>query len=201
METVDQWRIKMSVKDVKKDEEINVENIMSHIRENIKKKKDDKNEKEGYHESENNAQRAIQYINSNSDIQHTSYHISSHRPVIGTLLTKGRGLVHGEIRRYVDPMIWKQKDFNTNVVTVQNHIVLKLNESKKIEDMDYVAFEDKFRSSRDNIKRRQLAFVQFFEHCRNVLDIGCGRGEFVELLKEMGVGTHGIDINDDMINY
>jgi O-antigen chain-terminating methyltransferase len=33
------------------------------------------------------------------------------------------------------------------------------------------------------------------------LDIGCGRGEFLELMKENGVNAHGIDINDEMIEY
>lgn len=212
---------------IKDKNDVNVENIMDQIRENIRKKKSGINEKEKYQGSENNVQRAVRYINSNSDIQHTSYHISSHRHIIGTLLVKGRELIHGETSRYIDPIIWKQKEFNINVVTILNNIIHRLDEtifasdkiiidirtdinkdieeriihSKQIEGMNYVAFEDKFRSSRDNIKQRQLVFVQFFEHCNNVLDVGCGRGEFIELLKERNIGTHGIDINDDMIDY
>ena len=118
----------MNTKDIKKDEEINVESIMTSIRDNIRKKKTDTNKKEERLESENSVQNAIQYINSNSDIQNTSYHISSHRPIIGTLLTKGRELIHGETSRYVNPMVWKQKEFNANVLIVLNDIVRRLND-------------------------------------------------------------------------
>ncbi len=32
-----------------------------------------------------------------------------------------------------------------------------------------------------------------------MLDIGCGRGELLGLLKEHGVSAHGIDVNEDMV--
>jgi O-antigen chain-terminating methyltransferase len=37
--------------------------------------------------------------------------------------------------------------------------------------------------------------------CKNVLDIGCGRGEFLELLGENGIGCEGVDVNDEMVEY
>ncbi|WP_214083857.1 methionine biosynthesis protein MetW [Methanoculleus sp.] len=56
--------------------------------------------------------RDLAYLSGNWNIQNNSYFISSHRPVVGKYLVKGRELVHGEVRRYVDPVIWKQAEFN-----------------------------------------------------------------------------------------
>ncbi|MDF0594336.1 methionine biosynthesis protein MetW, partial [Methanotrichaceae archaeon M04Ac] len=67
--------------------------------------------------------------------------------------------------------------------------------------MNYFVFEEAFRGSRETIKERQSAFVRYFEGSKNVLDIGCGRGEFLELLRDAGIGGRGIDINEDMVAY
>jgi len=67
--------------------------------------------------------------------------------------------------------------------------------------MNYFLFEEKFRGSSEEIKKRQSIFLEYFKKCQNVLDIGCGRGEFLSLLKENGIGAKGIDINDDMVQH
>ena len=67
--------------------------------------------------------------------------------------------------------------------------------------INYFVFEDKFRGSRTTIKERQQAFLPYFEGCRNVLDIGCGRGEFLEMMKDNNISSIGIDIDLIMLNY
>jgi O-antigen chain-terminating methyltransferase len=69
------------------------------------------------------------------------------------------------------------------------------------EDMNFFVFEEKFRGTREDIKGRQLKFLEYSKGCNNVLDIGCGRGEFLEILKENGINAKGIDINEDMVIY
>jgi O-antigen chain-terminating methyltransferase len=68
-------------------------------------------------------------------------------------------------------------------------------------DMNYFLFEERFRGSREDIKQRQFTFIPYFENCSNVLDIGCGRGEFLEILRSKGIGGTGVDIDEDMIAY
>ena len=68
-------------------------------------------------------------------------------------------------------------------------------------DLDYFLFEQRYRGSREMIKERQKIYLDYFKGKENVLDAGCGRGEFVELLVENGIGVTGIDINEDMVNY
>ena len=63
----------------------------------------------------------------------------------------------------------------------------------------YVAFENKFRGSEADIRARLLQYVELFDGADNVLDLGCGRGEFLALLRERGIRAHGLDINHEMI--
>ncbi|MBE9540828.1 MAG: methyltransferase domain-containing protein, partial [Proteobacteria bacterium] len=69
------------------------------------------------------------------------------------------------------------------------------------EDMNFFVFEEKFRGTREDIKGKQLKFLEYSKGCNNVLDIGCGRGEFLEILKENGINAKGIDVNEDMVGY
>jgi len=63
----------------------------------------------------------------------------------------------------------------------------------------YVGFEDAFRGSSEDIQRRLRDYIPIFAGASDVLDIGCGRGEFLALLREGGVSAQGIDLNDAMV--
>ncbi|WP_342771699.1 hypothetical protein, partial [Methanoculleus sp. UBA331] len=104
-----------------KDDEINVEEIMQKIRENIRRRKaagvypadpDPAGVPRAPAGGDSGIARDLAYLSGNWNIQNNSYFISSHRPVAGKVLVKGRELIHGEVRRYVDPVIWKQAEFN-----------------------------------------------------------------------------------------
>ena len=63
----------------------------------------------------------------------------------------------------------------------------------------YVGFEDRFRGSREDIRARLEAYVPIFSGATDVLDVGCGRGEFLTLLREHGIGARGLDLNHEMV--
>jgi SAM-dependent methyltransferase len=63
----------------------------------------------------------------------------------------------------------------------------------------YVGFEDQFRGAPEEIRARLAGYVDIFAGASDVLDIGCGRGEFLALLKERGVHARGIDVNESMV--
>ena len=65
----------------------------------------------------------------------------------------------------------------------------------------YFDFFNRFRRPPEVVKQHQAIFLKYFMGCKNVLDIGCGRGEFLELLGENGIGCDGIDVNDEMVEY
>jgi O-antigen chain-terminating methyltransferase len=66
-------------------------------------------------------------------------------------------------------------------------------------EIDYIGLERDFRGSEQEINRRQRFYLPFFEGRRNVLDIACGRGEFLELMRETGVSAKGVDLDADMV--
>ena len=69
--------------------------------------------------------KGLEYLNSNCSIQNNQYIIDSHRMIIGRPLVKGRELVHGEVRRYIDPIITKQSEFNSKVSRILSLITKK----------------------------------------------------------------------------
>ena len=70
--------------------------------------------------------------------------------------------------------------------------------SASLEAYKYVGFEDQFRGSREDIRARLESYLPMFEGRTNVLDVGCGRGEFLDLLKARGISARGIDLNHEM---
>ena len=65
--------------------------------------------------------------------------------------------------------------------------------------VDYFQFESRFRGSEAEIRARQSFYMSFFRGRSNVLDIACGRGEFLEVLRQEGVPAHGVDLDGDMV--
>jgi SAM-dependent methyltransferase len=68
-----------------------------------------------------------------------------------------------------------------------------------LEDVEYVGFEDRFRGSEAVISGRLQGYVPLFASCSNVLDVGCGRGEFLDLFMKHGIDARGIDTNAAMV--
>lgn len=66
---------------------------------------------------------------------------------------------------------------------------------------DYFAFEGRMRQSRDEIRKRQAPYVDDFRGREPVLDVGCGRGEFLELLRDAGIAARGVDTDADMVAF
>jgi len=66
-------------------------------------------------------------------------------------------------------------------------------------NIDWLKFAEKFRGSEASVKERQQMYAARFRGAANVLDIGCGRGELLEVFHEADIQAHGIDLNDDSI--
>ena len=81
-----------------------------------------------------------------------------------------------------------------------------LEEEDSMLDPFYVSFEDKFRGSREEIKEKSAFYLPYIENLPfkkediKLLDVGCGRGEWLELLKEQGYKAKGIDLNRVMVD-
>jgi O-antigen chain-terminating methyltransferase len=66
-------------------------------------------------------------------------------------------------------------------------------------DAVYVAFEDAFRGSDAAVASKVASYVPIFAGARDVVDLGCGRGEFLAALTAAGVSARGVDTNAEMV--
>jgi SAM-dependent methyltransferase len=66
---------------------------------------------------------------------------------------------------------------------------------------DYFAYESRMRGPAESVREKQRAYVDDFRGAAPVLDVGCGRGEFLVLLREAGTEARGIDVDPDMVAY
>jgi SAM-dependent methyltransferase len=69
-----------------------------------------------------------------------------------------------------------------------------------LEDWRYTGFENRFRGREEEVKKQLGEYVSSFRRNGLVLDLGCGRGEFLELLREEGIEAEGVDSNGQMVD-
>jgi O-antigen chain-terminating methyltransferase len=65
--------------------------------------------------------------------------------------------------------------------------------------LDYGWFAEKFRGPESYVRSNVARYVDHFRGRDRVLDIGCGRGEFLEAMREAGVPARGIDLSDESV--
>jgi SAM-dependent methyltransferase len=63
----------------------------------------------------------------------------------------------------------------------------------------YIEFQNIFRESEDVIRARQRLYVDVLRGRDPVLDVGCGRGELLDLLAEAGIPATGVDLDPEMV--
>ena len=69
----------------------------------------------------------------------------------------------------------------------------------RFDSIDWLRFADRFRGSEADIRRRQEIYIARFRGSAGILDLGCGRGEMLEVLRDSGIPARGIDLNSDSI--
>ena len=70
---------------------------------------------------------------------------------------------------------------------------------EQLSPIQYADFEQRFRGSREQIEKRLQKYLPIFSGRKEILDIGCGRGEFLELLVAAGQRGVGIDMSASML--
>ena len=63
----------------------------------------------------------------------------------------------------------------------------------------YASFEDVFRGPEQLIRDRLRPYLPVLADNGPVLDIGCGRGEMLDLLSQAGVEVQGVDVDPFMV--
>ncbi len=78
-----------------------------------------------------------------------------------------------------------------------------LNRLKEIKEQlspyQYSDFEQRFRGDENSVTEKLEPYLPIFSAADRILDIGCGRGEFLELMRREGKDAEGIDISLSML--
>ena len=113
-------------------------------------------------------------------------------------LASGRILREQE-RRLTALIEEARRKYRESVIGAEPAVLVE--ESDHLFDAFYAAFENRFRGTPEDIRQRVTVYLPAIQESRAgtpeapVLDIGCGRGEWLEVLKESGLVAQGIDLN------
>ena len=101
----------------------------------------------------------------------------------------------------------KDKELTKNRISIEKKenvsisVDGKADQEEQYSVIDYFDFENHFRGSQEKIKKNQQQYLKYFSKGASVVDIGCGRGEFLELLKEAGYEAKGVDVYQEYVDY
>ncbi len=108
-----------------------------------------------------------------------------------------------DMRRQFDRDLEQIKFESERVIHNELRVVRQRGVSAQIapapEPFDYQAFSDRFRGSEAHVLENQRFYANRFHG--DVLDIGCGHGEFLEVMRESGVNARGIDRSPESVAY
>lgn len=74
-------------------------------------------------------------------------------------------------------------------------------DSDLVSAIDVLTLEQRVHGSPLVVRDRQKAYLQYFAGCREVLALGCGRGELLELLDHEGIPSRGVETNGALVDY
>ncbi len=149
----------------------------------------------------------IDHLSINKANKETLNHIQQQLAEISAISNELKE-IHNKIQRSMQQLM----DFQQKMLAQEHEYTEVLDEledalveEEHIRGAAYVAFEDKFRGTREEVKKRLSIYVPYLEKLPDkvksmtMLDVGCGRGEWLEVLKEHNYRAVGVDINNKMI--
>jgi len=86
-----------------------------------------------------------------------------------------------------------------NTTAPQSHELPNAPAPAATSGLDYSRFAERFRGTDEQVHRNMEFYRPIFAGLDSVLDIGCGRGEFLEVMREAGVPARGIDLSPESV--
>lgn len=127
--------------------------------------------------------------------------LPSSRRLIGRVLDLVKRVARRGLGWLLTPMLGQIDHFQKQTIEAFDALVAeqRRTDPSQYAMFDYESFERRFRGDSEALKEHQKAYVDEFVGREPVLDVGCGRGEFLELLREAGIEARGIDISMEMV--
>jgi SAM-dependent methyltransferase len=118
-----------------------------------------------------------------------------------------------QLEEQIQPLLMRQRKADAELLMQERRLTVLLEQVRRnvamvpelaageedhLLDPLYASFEDEFRGPRDEVRRRLQVYIPFLKEARitsGVLDVGCGRGEWLDLLNSEGIEAQGVDRN------
>lgn len=142
--------------------------------------------------------------NTGNELSSLTKHLDNEKASLGTLIHEMYShLDHSEMHviRALKDYVTSNTAANISTSVKQDKSDVHSSDIDAYSSMDYFNFENHFRGTRHNIKKMLAVYLPFFEGKSKVIDLGCGRGEFLELLKKNNIDCIGVDLYDEFIMY
>ena len=168
-------------------------------------------------DNRNNIDKLFQSIsNANHSVNELPLINSSKQGWKGVLFNKIILRIYWTVRNSVGPALNTQKSINQFFVDIlkvvketQENNSLHISEIKNLSTnktnlynkINYASFEEENRANEQELSLKQEMYLKYFIGKENILDVGCGRGEFLKILEKHNISCMGIDLNEDFVRY
>lgn len=145
-----------------------------------------------------------------------AYDPTSHKRVVGPFITFARRTLIGLLRWWMEAILDRQERVNRLLAAtydVEGRLAPRFGERlARLErewqqwrehevaaNLHSVYFQARFGGTEEVIREQSESFVDLYSGRERVLDLGCGRGIFLQLLKDRGIGGYGVDMDERMV--
>lgn len=145
-----------------------------------------------------------------------AYDPTSHKRLVGPVVTFARRTLIGILRWWVAALLDRQERINRLLAAaydVEGRLAPRFGErlarlerewQRRRDDevganVHSVYFQARFGGDEPVVRRQSEAFIELFKGKKRVLDLGCGRGTFLELLRDSEIDGYGIDLDTRMV--
>lgn len=120
---------------------------------------------------------------------------------LGALEALGRELEQHLAEHRAAPYVSEERGFSAWPDPVLGPVVGFRSSGQASEERRYVEFEATFRGPESRVVDIQRAYLPLLAGHAPVLDVGCGRGELLDLLREQRIEAGGVDSDAGMVAY
>ena len=159
----------------------------------------------------------IRLVETRNYIDHSALRLSEQLSAQSQVLTELQHTATQQLSRemseQIQPLLLRQQKAGVELLMQERRLTVLLeqvkhnstsfigaaaNEEDHLLDAFYASFEDEFRGPRDEVRQRLQVYIPILKEAQissGVLDLGCGRGEWLQLLSSEGIKARGVDRN------
>ncbi|HWQ20770.1 MAG TPA: hypothetical protein VN455_13385 [Methanotrichaceae archaeon] len=147
------------------------------------------------HISQEDFQEDMYQVKSRWDVR-AEYEVRSHRKLLGKILVLGRKMINGEVKRYLDPIIANQVEFNSHIANILSKT--SHSDSKDMEIRDCQLFAGKLPVDAEEMLKHKKMLLEYFKGCTNVLVMvrARERSEIASLMEDEGIKVSEVEVSE-----